>query len=105
MHSDGSMRTNVNIQAQLQTLLESRFGTSRANQILGQLGVRRPGARPSCRPTFTSLLQFYLRSGMTADQFAQIYNDVTVEHAQFKQGRVNINTASATVLALSARPG
>jgi type II secretory pathway component PulK len=48
-------------------------------------------------------LQFYVRSGMTASEFAQICNDVTVSTTLFTRGRVNINTASVT--ALSCLPG
>ena len=100
IHSDGTMRTNVNNQAQLQALLQSRFGTARAAQILNQLGFRRmPGRAPGPPPTFRGLLESYLRSGMTADEFAQIYHDATVSTAPYTRGRVNINTASATVLA------
>ena len=36
---------------------------------------------------------------MTADEFSQIYHDATVSTSQYTRGRVNINTASATVLA------
>ncbi len=40
---------------------------------------------------------------MTASEFAQICDDVTVSTALFTRGRVNINTASVTVL--SCLPG
>ena len=36
---------------------------------------------------------------MTADEFALIYNDITVTNAPFTIGRVNINTAPVAVLA------
>lgn len=99
-HSDGSTRTSVNSRAQLQALLQPRFGATRADQILNRLGFRRrSGGNPASAPTFRSLLQFYVRSGMTADEFAQIYHDATVSSTPYTQGRVNINTASATVLA------
>ena len=100
LHSDGTLRTNVNTQAPLRALLQSRFGTARAAQILNRLGFRQTSGRnPAPPPTFRSLLQFYVRSGMTADEFAQIYHDATVSSASYTRGRVNINTASATVLA------
>ena len=100
IHIDGTARTNVNTQAQLRALLQSRFGTARAAQILNRLGFRQASGRnPPPPPTFRSLLQFYVRSGMTADEFSQIYHDATVSTSQYTRGRVNINTASATVLA------
>ena len=99
MHSDGSMRTSVNNQAQLRSLLQSRFGTARAAQILNRLGFRNAGRNSPPPPTFRGLLQFYLRSGMTSDEFAQIYRDVTTSASPYTRGRVNINTAGATVLA------
>jgi hypothetical protein len=45
------------------------------------------------------MLQFYMRSGMTSDEFGLIYNDVTATNAPFSTGRVNINTAPPAVLA------
>lgn len=96
MHSDGTSRTNVNNSAQLRSLLQSRFGTGRANQILRRLGLGGGAGRPT---TFGSLLQFYVNSGLTRNEFAQIYHDLAVGTAPFTRGRVNINTASAPVLA------
>jgi type II secretory pathway component PulK len=109
-HSDGTALTNVNDQASLRTLLEDRLGASRAQTIVQNLfgggggpGGGGPGGGPQTTPTFGSLLQFYVAAsriaGMTADEFAQIYNDVTVTNAPFTIGRVNINTAPAAVLA------
>ena len=103
IHSDGTMRTNVNNAVSLQPLLQARFGTSRANQIMTRLGYSMSGPRRVTTGTLPGLLGFYLRSGMTSAEFAQISNDVTVSTSRFKQGRVNINTASLTVL--SCLPG
>ncbi|MBM3860108.1 MAG: hypothetical protein FJ395_10700 [Verrucomicrobia bacterium] len=88
-HSDGTMKTNVNSAAQLLPLLQERLGPSRASQIMVRLG---PLPSPS-------LLAFYLRSGMTADEFALIYRDVTTTNSRYRRGRVNINTAPVAVLA------
>jgi hypothetical protein len=49
-------------------------------------------------PTFTSPLQLYLTSRMTADEFGQIANCITVTNGNYIEGRINVNTASATVL-------
>lgn len=87
--ADGSRRINVtanNSRTQLQSLLEERFGASRAGEI-------NPGGQ------FNSLLQFYARSGMTADEFAQIEEDLTASDQSVIQGLINVNTASEAVLA------
>jgi type II secretory pathway component PulK len=46
----------------------------------------------------TNLVQFYLRSGMTSAELGQIVNNLKFTTAAYTRGRVNINTASATVL-------
>jgi type II secretory pathway component PulK len=82
--------TNVNNRTQLGSLLNDTFGTDRANQILPRLG----GAAGNMR----SLLQFYILSGMTADEFYQIEGGITVTNGAMV-GLVNVNTASEAVLA------
>lgn len=89
--SDGAARVSVNNRNQLRTLLEETFSTDRANQIIGGLGNQ-----------ISSVLQFYVQSGMTAEEFAQIEDDVTAS-TNIVQGLVNVNTASEIVL--SCVPG
>lgn len=55
------------------------------------------GGNPSL--TNNSVLQFYMRSGLTAEEFALIENDLTVSTNAVIEGLVNVNTATATVLA------
>ena len=51
-------------------------------------------------PTFGSLLEFYVRSGMTEAEFAQVSDNITtVTNSAARTGLVNINTASLAVLA------
>ncbi len=111
-HSDGTPLVNINNQTQLRALLQSNFGGGRANGIINQLFPRAAGAgtrttnttaRTTPAGTMTGLLQFYLRSGLSEMEFQQIYPYITVGSAPYTQGRVNINTASATVL--SCLPG
>ena len=89
---------------QLQSLLETNFGSARASDILRNLGVasssggRTPGGTGST-VRFTSPLQFYRRSGMNADEFARVATNFTTVDGSFIEGRVNVNTASAAVLA------
>lgn len=46
-----------------------------------------------------SVIEFFIRSGMTEEEFSQIADAVTVSSEPFLIGRVNVNSASATVLA------
>jgi len=121
---------------QLISLLSTNFGSARANEILGTLGVMSIGpstgrggggaggstgggagsptgggattggggatttrAAGAATVTFTSPLAFYVKSGMTATEFAQVGTNFTTTSGSYVQGRVNINTASAAVLA------
>ena len=128
-NSDGTAKVNVSSVSSgstaLISLLQTNFGTARTQQILGSLGVvtsapsRPPGgaggapapgmggaAAPSAASTttvsFKSPLQFYVRSGMTSTEFAQIGTNLTATSGAYVQGRVNVNTASAAVLACLA---
>jgi type II secretory pathway component PulK len=85
--------TNINNQGAVQTMLANIFGSARATEIRNQLYPRRPPPAPPA-PPFASVLEFYLRSGMTADEFAQVYDYLapTTNHL------VNVNTASQAVL-------
>jgi DNA uptake protein ComE-like DNA-binding protein len=102
--ADGSSLTNVNSETQLSPLLQSTFGSSRGDQILTHLGfptgtgARTGTAASSPPPTFTSLLNFYLKSGLSSDDYEKIANVLTISTNQYIYGRVNINTASETVL-------
>jgi DNA uptake protein ComE-like DNA-binding protein len=89
---DGTPRINISArgQAGLRTVLQNALSADRATQILQQLGRN---------ATFTSVLQFYISSGMTADEFAKVADALTVSADPYIQGLVNVNTASATVLA------
>lgn len=46
----------------------------------------------------TSLLEFYMKSGMTTTEFASVESQLSVSAETSIMGRVNVNTASATVL-------
>jgi DNA uptake protein ComE-like DNA-binding protein len=134
--TNGEARINVggtNQQA-LATLLQEKFGTDRANQILLQVGLsgsgpssgggqpsgggqapgggqstgggQAPGGGTSTnRPSgatavsFGSVLEFYIRSGLTPEEFAEVESDLTVTNATALEGLVNVNTASEAVLA------
>jgi DNA uptake protein ComE-like DNA-binding protein len=120
---------NVTDNGPFAQLLENVLGANKANQALINLGVRTfsgggsgrggnggggagsggggngaggGGSGPSSTPrTFESPLQVYRLSRMSADDFAQIADMVTTKPATnaYIEGRININTASAQVLA------
>jgi hypothetical protein len=96
-YSDGTALTNVNNAANLWTLLRYRLGSTRADQIIRRVfpGQGGPGGGSTA---FQSLLQFYLASGMSADEFGRVGRDLTVTNRPVV-GRVNINTAPVEVLA------
>ena len=122
-YSNGLARVNISTvvgdTGPLPSLLQSMLTSSRANQILTQLGLvtvstggrgggrgRGPGGGGGggravvAIATFTSPLQFYRRSGMKPEEFAPIFNAIRMgEGTNYIEGRVNVNTASPTVLA------
>jgi hypothetical protein len=113
-NSDGSAKVNIsNVTSgtsPLSSLLQTNFGTARTIEILGNLGLASAG--PSRAPTgggrpppttttahFASPLQLYVTSKMTAAEFALIATNLTTTNGTYIYGRVNVNTASAAVLA------
>jgi len=89
---------------QLRGLLQQKFGAARATQITAKLGLAPGpgGGGPPGGPAGTpirSILEFYIKSDLTADEFAQIATNITASTGQYIQNVVNVNTASAEVLA------
>ncbi len=97
VRTDGSSLTNVNDSAQLYALIESRLGSSRAQDVTNSLA--RASESGQGEQSIASLLQFYIRSGLNSDEFAQIYPDLTATTNSYVVGRVNVNTAPVEVLA------
>ena len=87
--ADGSQRVSINNRRELITVLSDVLGSTRANQLLN---------RPGLPPVFTSVLEFYSRTGMTEEEFTKIETEITTTSGAVIQGRVNVNTASAAVL-------
>jgi type II secretory pathway component PulK len=106
---------NVNPNGPLASLLRTNLSPARATQILARFGAGAGGGGGGGRGggggatnvvtvppvPFASPLQFYLRSGMTSAEFAIIATNLTTVPATrpYIEGRVNVNTASAAVLA------
>ncbi len=76
--------TNVNNPQQLQALLQSKFSTDKANQVLASIGQGVP-----------SVFEFYIVSGLSKDEFVQIEGSLRGTNVV---GLVNVNTASEAVL-------
>lgn len=108
--------TNVNDQQALAVVLQDALGTGRANQILSQIaaggaggggpGGGGPGGGGSGggggQTEYTNLVQFYLASLMTRNEFDQVADSLiafpTTNTTGYVEGLVNINTASEAVL-------
>jgi DNA uptake protein ComE-like DNA-binding protein len=90
--SDGTARINVSDPSQaqqLQPLLQEKLGQDRATAVMTQLRtVTQIG----------SVLEFYLASGLTQDEFSQIETEISTTDNTSIEGLVNVNTASQTVL-------
>ncbi|HBF34120.1 TPA: hypothetical protein DDW35_06115 [Candidatus Sumerlaeota bacterium] len=92
--ADGTKRINVTsttleIKPKLTTLLTDKISSSRAAAIMSKVGNAR---------NVTSLLDFYVRSGMTAEEFAKVDTYLAISDKDYETGLVNVNTASADVL-------
>ena len=95
-----SIRTVAGSGGPLPNLLRNVFGSTRGNAILRNLGLLSTSGGATTIPrTFRSPLELYVASRMNADEFAQIANFITVTNGNYIEGRINVNTASATVLA------
>jgi DNA uptake protein ComE-like DNA-binding protein len=100
-NSDGSAKINISSlrsdSSGLRSILQTNFGAERVTVILGQL--RTPGSSTNALRNFPSPLLFYVTSTMTATEFALIATNLTATNGSYISGRVNVNTASAAVLA------
>lgn len=95
-----------------QVMSDAGIGTDKIARVLAAFsgaggGTNGTGGQPGqpggggggTTVTNNSVLQFYMRSGLTAEEFALIENDLTVSTNSVVEGLVNVNTATATVLA------
>lgn len=100
-HSDGTSLTNVNsvTEAQLRTFFQNA-GVGNASGLASSI-YNYTHPRNGRANTFSGILNFCLfcrNQGMSSDDFAKIYNNVTTTNVAYLRGRVNINTAGAAVL-------
>ncbi|MBN1517811.1 general secretion pathway protein GspK [Candidatus Sumerlaeota bacterium] len=91
VQDDGSERINVkNGGNELQEYLAGELGESRAQAIIN-------ATRTSAR-NVNSVLEYYLISGMTEDEFKSVHDGLTVSDETYTEGLVNVNTAPQSVL-------
>ncbi len=90
--SDGTKRVNVTNLASpaLPQLLDQVLGNTRGRQIMARL--RQAGR-------VRSVLEFYVRGGLSATELAQLTPKITMKSGTYAVGLINVNTASAAVLA------
>ncbi len=89
--ADGQERVNVNqVDTQeLSGLLDDVISDDRLFAVLQDVRRRRP---------YANVLDFYFRSGLTMEEFAQIADRVTTVSEEERAGLVNVNTAPRDVL-------
>jgi len=90
--SEGNARININTPAarkELQTALQEVASEDRALEIMN---------RVSTNASYTSVIDFYFRAGLTYEEFEAIADRLTTSSAQTLTGLVNVKTASKEVL-------
>jgi type II secretory pathway component PulK len=85
--------TNITSRTNVQALLETTLSQSRVTEVMRELFPTGGGGGAQQNP-LTSVLQFYLRRGMTEDEFALVADYL----APTTNMLVNVNTASEPVL-------
>lgn len=89
---DGTARINLGQASgrqQLASLLQERLGADRGNQVLRAVG----------NGAIRSVLEFFIRSRMTADEFRLVETNLVVATGNTAPALVNVNTAPEAVLA------
>jgi type II secretory pathway component PulK len=90
--SDGEERININASRDdLATLITDVLGSGVEARVSPFLND--PNRQ------FGSLLEFYIFCNFTAEEFVQIETEITIESGPVLPGKINVNTASAAVLA------
>jgi type II secretory pathway component PulK len=90
--SEGNERIYLNdasARATLQTALQEVVKEERALEIMNNVPIS---------PSYGSVMDFYFRSGLTMEEFAQLADRLTTSEEETRPGLVNVNTASKEVL-------
>lgn len=95
--SDGEEKININDDEDnaLQDLLSENVNEDRISEL--NLGGGGPGGQGQTE--YESVLDFYVKSGLEQEEFEPIEDRITTSDEEFITGLVNVNTASADVLA------
>lgn len=89
--SDGTKRIDITAPSQeLRTLITTTFGDQRGRAITRAMDPGGP---------IKSVLEFAVRAQLTSDELDKIGPKLTMGTGTYKQGLINVNTASAAVLA------
>ncbi len=90
--SEDSEKVNINGDDEdaLTELLEENLGEDRASEIEQRIGQG--------QEDYESVLEFYIRSEMTQEEFSKIEDQLTTSDDEYLTGLVNVNTASVSVL-------
>ncbi len=88
----GEARVNVNDRSdgELERLLRRALSAERLSEVMSRVRRERPFRNP---------LDFYLRAGLTAEEFAQVADAITTSRGRTLTGLVNVVTAPREVLA------
>lgn len=90
VRADGTPRLNVNGEsAVLATYFEAQIGASRAQAIMGATKGKKD---------FKSLFEFFVETGMTAEEFDLCWKDLTIKSDPYLKGLINVFTANERVL-------
>jgi general secretion pathway protein K len=90
--SNDDQRININspsARGELQSALQKVLKEERSLEIMGLVPTR---------PSFANVLDFYFKTGMKYEEFAQVVDRLTTSDEQTLPGLVNVNTASKEVL-------
>ena len=94
-NANAAGNANINLNGRnaatgLSELLQETFDSALAAEVAGRTAVG--------RGDYGSLLEFFLASGLTVAQFAEIDDDLAVTDEDWTDGLINVNTAPAAVL-------
>jgi type II secretory pathway component PulK len=90
--SDGEERVDINSDDDLDNLITDVLGSGVQDRVRRAIGS-------AASSPVSSVLEFYYRSQMTEEEFVQIEREITIESGSVLPGKINVNTASAAVLA------
>ena len=88
---DSSQQQSAGQEQSLEDLLTETFGDARGQEIAQAVSAQ--------SSSINSVLEFYILSGMTEDEFVEIESAVTTSDDDYVQGLINVETASREVLA------